>query len=227
MKHWFKSFTARLALTYIALFSLSVMILFAFIYGFSIRYVDNRINTSIETQFNRLYYTYRNDGTREVQRVIRNLIKSDEEGNEIYILTNRHKDRVAGNMEAWPQYAVDLEPYRQRGKWIEFQIEGTRNHPHPIRVRAISYPLSKWRSLLVGESLLDKLKAQQLIGQAFWASLAVTIVIAFIGAMLMTRSIGSRINVINRSAQTIMEGDISARIPRSGVGDQFDVWIGK
>lgn len=219
----FRSFTVRLALIYIALFSLSVILLFGFIYGFATRYVDNQIDAAIEAQFNRLYYTYQNDGSRELEDVISELVKSDEEGTEIYLLTNREGERLAGNLEAWPKYGVALDRPKERGRWMSFIIEGTRNYPQPIRVRAITYKLSKWRNLLVGESLLDKRKVQQIIIQTFWASLVVTIFMAIIGAMLMAKIIGHRLNVINRSARTIMEGDITARIPRSGARDQFDV----
>ena len=219
----FKSFTVRLALIYIGLFSLSVILLFAFIYGFATRYVDNQINMGIESQFERIHSAYKRGGTRAAQRQINDLVRSDEEGTEIYILTNSDGERIVGNLEAWPQYDTQIEPYQDKGTWLRFTIEGTRNYPFPVAVRAISYPLSKWRHLLVGESLLDKRKLQQIIIQTFWASLLVTIAIACIGAMLMAKSIGHRINIINRSAKDIMDGQMSARIPRSGVGDQFDV----
>ena len=220
---FFKSLTVRLALVYIGLFSLSVILLFVFIYGFSSRYVDNQIDTAIESHFTRLHDAYRRGGTVEMERIIDRLVASDEEGTEIYMVVNRDGRRVSGNLEAWPKHDTEIGIYGKRGKRISFSVEGTRNHPFPIDVRAITYRLSKWRMLLVGESLLDKRKIQQTITQTFWASLLVTIAMACIGAWLMARTIGRRINVINHSVSNIMEGDMSARIPRSGGRDAFDV----
>ncbi len=42
---------------------------------------------------------------------------------------------------------------------------------------------------------------------------------AFIGAIIMTRSVMQRLSVINRSAHTIMHGDLSARVPYTSGGE--------
>jgi len=83
-------------------------------------------------------------------------------------------------------------------------------------------PISKWRWLIIGQSLQDNKKVEQTIIQTFWASLLLTLVMAFIGALIMTRSVMYRLSVINRSAQSIMRGNISTRIPFTRGGDEFD-----
>src|SRR5690606_17204772 len=60
------------------------------------------------------------------------------------------------------------------------------------------------------------------IVQTFWASMLLTFIMAFFGAMVMTKSVMQRINVINRSAATIMDGHLSVRIPFTKGGDEFD-----
>ena len=105
---------------------------------------------------------------------------------------------------------------------MRFHIESTHSSPKGIEVRAVMVPLSKWRMLLVGRSLQNNERIEQTIVQTFWASLFVTLFMAFIGATIMTRSVMRRINVINRSAVTIMHGNLSARIPFNRRGDEID-----
>jgi signal transduction histidine kinase len=217
-----QSFTFRLALVYVGLFSLSVILLFFFIYSFATRYVEQQTIETIENRFARIHEEYKNNGSEGAEQLIANLIKSDEEGSEIYILLNKDGERIAGNLEAWPKYGVTEEKYGTKGEWIHFAIEGTRNYPQSIGVKALTYPLSKWRQLLVGQSLLAQQKMKQIILQTFWASLLVTVAMAFIGALVITRSVGKRVHVINRSAYSIMHGNLSARIPRTYVNDAFD-----
>ncbi len=216
------TFTFRLALIYVALFSFSVVLLFGFTYSSARRYMESQIAESIRVQYQHLLNEYRENGSAGVEQRIAGLIASDTEGSEIYLLINRESERLAGNLEAWPQYAVKEGSIDKGGEWVRFSIEGTRSNPAPIEVKAITIPLSKWRSLLVGQSLQDQKKIEQTIIQTFWASLIVTILMAFGGAVVITRSVIRRINIINRSAHTIMHGNLGARIPYTRGGDEFD-----
>ena len=58
--------------------------------------------------------------------------------------------------------------------------------------------------------------------QTFWGSLLVTIVMALFGAVVMTGSVMQRLGVINRSAGSIMHGELDTRIPFTKGGDEFD-----
>lgn len=216
------TFTFRLALVYVGLFSLSVIILFGFIYTFATNYIETRISDAIRMRYEMLADEYRQKGSSGLEQRIRELIASDDEGSEIYLLINNKNERLAGNMAQWPQFATGEGMFDREGNWIHFSIEGTRNYPGSIAVRAIAVPLSKWRSLLVGQSLQDMRKVEQTIVQAFWASLTLTLVMAFLGAVIMTRSVMRRINIINRTSHAIMHGDLSRRIPFTRGGDEFD-----
>ncbi len=217
-----KTFTFRLALVYVGLFSLSVIVLFTFVYAFATSYLQTQTSDSIRTRYNYLLNDYRENGSAGIASRISELIAQDDEGTEIYLLVNREYEKMAGNLNVWPHAAEKEGPFEKDGQWIRFHIEGTRSTPKGIEVRAIVIPLSKWRWLLVGENTQSSEKIEQIIIQTFWASLLLTLVMAFIGAIVMTRSVMGRINVINRSAGTIMHGNISTRIPYTRGGDEFD-----
>lgn len=218
----FHTFTFRFALVYVALFAFSVIVLFGFIYGFATKYIESQISDAIRVRLSILMDEYRDNGSAGVETRIKELIASDDEGTEIYLLINQKDERLAGNLGEWPQFATKEGKFEKEGEWIRFSIEGTRNHPGSIAVKAVTVPISKWRSLLVGQSMQSKLKVEQTILQAFWASLAVTLAMAFLGALVMTRSVMNRLSIINRSAETIMDGSLSTRIPFTLGGDEFD-----
>jgi len=217
-----KTFTFRLALIYVGLFSLSVIVLFAFIYTFEMTHLQERIGDSIRLQYTYLHDEYRQSGSSGVEARIKELISDDSDGSEIYMLVNQKFEKLAGNLNEWPVSAVKEGTFEKEGSWVRFRIEGTRADPSTIGVKALMIPLSKWRYLLVGQSLKSTDRIEQTIVQTFWASLLLTLFMAFIGAIIMTRSVMRRINVINRSAYTIMHGNLSVRIPYTSGGDEFD-----
>jgi signal transduction histidine kinase len=227
-----KTFTFRLALVYVGLFSLSVVLLFAFIYTFEMNYLEAQVSDSIRMQYNYLVEEYKQTGSSGIEERMRELIANDEDGNEIYLLTNQKYEKLAGNLNEWPIGAPKEGPFEKEGYWVRFHIEDTHMLPGEsakadkdgkgIEVRAIMIPLSKWRFMLVGQSLQSNQRIEQTIVQTFWASLILTVIMAFIGALVMTRSVMRRINVINRSAYTIMHGNLSVRIPFNRGGDEFD-----
>ena len=217
-----KTFTFRLGLVYVGLFGLSVILLFAFIYTFAMNYVEAQVRDAIRLQYNYLADEYRQSGTSGVEMRIRELIANDDDASEIYMLVNQKYEKMGGNLNEWPIDAAKEGPFEKEGRWIRFHIEGGRNHAEGITVRAITIPLSKWRTLLVGQTLQGNHRIEQIIVRTFWASLLLTLAMAFIGAIVMTRSVMQRINVINRSAGTIMHGNLSVRIPFTQGGDEFD-----
>ncbi len=218
----FHTFTFRLALMYVAVFSLSVILLFGFIYTFATNYTQDQVNEAIKMQYSYLLNAYHDDGSAGVESRIKQLIAEDDEGKEIYLLVNKDFEKVGGNLNTWPVHAHVQGKFNKNGEWIIFHIESVRNQPNTIKVKALVVPLSKWRYLLVGVSTQELERIEQIIVRTFFASLIVSLLMAFAGALVMTRSVMRRINIINRSAYTIMHGNLSTRIPYTTGGDEFD-----
>lgn len=217
-----KTFTFRLALVYVGLFSLSIIMLFAFIYSFAQNYTVQQVENAIKTQYSYLLNAYRDIGSIGVEERIGQLIVEDDEGKEIYLLVNKEFEKLAGNLNVWPSAARPVDDDDKEGKWVTFYIESARNVSEGLKVKAFIIPLSKWRYLMVGRTTQDLVRIEQIIIQTFWASMIMMSIMAFIGAIIMTRSVMKRINVINRASSRIMSGDLSTRIPHNEGGDEFD-----
>jgi signal transduction histidine kinase len=217
-----KTFTFRLALVYVGLFSLSVIVLFAFIYGFAMNYVEGQIRDSIRTQYAYLLDEYQATGSSGAVARIKEMIASDDDGTGIYVLVNQKGEKLSGNLVALPIDTTQEGVFEKDGTWIKFHISDARGSAEGIEVSAIVKPLSKWRTVLIGQTMQAKTQLERTIVQAFWASLVLTVIMAFFGAVVMTQSVMRRINIINRSAGTIMSGHLSVRIPYAAGGDEFD-----
>lgn len=216
-----KTFTFRLALIYVGVFGLSVIVLFTFIYTFAMNYLEDQVSEAVRKQYASIYSIYKEGGTNAAEDRIKELIDNDDDGTGIYMLANREYGKIAGNLNEWPTATTQDGKFEENGTWVKFYIESTQGGSG-IEVRAVMVQLSKWRSLLVGRTFQNNQRIEQTIVQTFWASLLLTCGMAFIGAIIMTRSVMGRINIINRSAGTIMHGNLSARIPFTVGGDEFD-----
>lgn len=216
------TFTFRLGLVYVGLLCVSAVILFAFIYTFATNYLEQQMRESIKIQYSYLLSEYHDSGSYGVEARIRELIATDPDASEVYLLVDKDSKPIAGNLNEWPQSAEPLDTFEKNGHWVRFRIENQRAPEKDVTVVALTIPLSKWRSLLIGQSLRESEWIENTILQTFYASLLVIIVVALIGALIMTRSVILRINTINRSALTIMQGNFSARIPFRIGGDEFD-----
>lgn len=217
-----KTFTFRLALIYVGLFSVSAIVLFTFIYTFAMTYLEEQTSESIRKQYVYLQNAYKEGGSSAIEERLEELINHDEDGSDVYMLVNRDYEKLIGNLNEWPVNTTNVGQFNNKGSWVRFYIESTIDRPNGTEVRALTIPLSKWRFLMVGQTFHNNQQIEQTIVQTFWASLFLTISMAFMGAIIMTRSVMQRINIINRSAETIMHGNLSVRIPFTKGGDEFD-----
>jgi signal transduction histidine kinase len=76
--------------------------------------------------------------------------------------------------------------------------------------------------LLVGESRYRAVTARQAIFQALVWGIAITVLLAAAGGVALGSGFLRRIEEINRTTRSIMDGDLGKRVPASGAGDEMD-----
>ncbi len=207
----------RLALIYMGLFGLSVLLLLWFIYWSTAAYMVKQTDAAIDTEISGLAERYRIHGLAGLTELIRYRLSRRPAGSTIYLLTDRTHKPLLGNLNRWPV------TYARSNGWLEFDLtDATLDKERLHKARARVFSLSGDYQLLVGRDLFDLEETQQLVIRTLLSGLFITLLLAIIGGIMMSRSSMRRIESINRTSRRIIEGDLSQRIPVHHNGDEFD-----
>ena len=207
-----RSSSLRLALLYMSLFGASVLILLGFLYWATAGYMTGQAETTLETEIRGLSEQYSTRGLAGLTRAISHRSKDPSTSPEVYLLTDSRFIPLVGNLNQWPTSASDRSP------WLRFKLPDKDAHP----ILARQFELRGGFHLLVGRDLHELGQIQGLILKALGSGLAVTILLAIAGAVIMSRGVLRRIEIINQASHAMVNGDLSRRIPTQGTGDDFD-----
>ena len=216
----FHSYTARLALWYALLFSASTLLLFYFFYLFTASHMIQQAEKTIQAEIRGLAERYDRNGLRGLVATITNRVgrqQAQASGNAVYLLTTRAFRPLAGNLDRWP--AAD----ESADGWIEFDLVADRESGETHLARAKVFQLQRGRyRLLVGLDIHQLTEAKRRIVQALGWGLAIMLLLAFPGGLILGRRSARKIERINQTARSIISGDLSRRVPLSARQDDFD-----
>ncbi len=216
-KH-FHSYTFRLALLYALTFSASTLILFYFFYLFTASYMSQQMDNTIEAEIQGLAEHYDRAGLEGLTRLIAQRVsRAQGTGNSLYLLVNYTLAPVVGNLDRWPRDALVVDD-----KWLEFtlEVDETTNETHLARARFFRLPGQY--GLLVGRDIHQQTQAKRRIIQALTWGLAIMVLLAFAGGLVLSRHTVRTIERINQTARSIMSGNLSRRVAISNRNDDFD-----
>jgi len=213
----FQSSTFRLALLYMAIFSISVLLLLVFIYWSTAGYMLRQTEETIEAEITGLAERYNLTGLPGLKDVISERLGRQNNDTSLYLLADSLSRPILGNVKEWPK-----EKPSDTG-WLTFRVpskqaDGGEKH----QALARTFLLRGNVQLLVGRDIHDLEETQALIREALFWGLAITFVLALAGGTMMSRAMMHRIEAINTTCQQIMGGELSRRIPRTGGEDDFD-----
>jgi signal transduction histidine kinase len=213
----FRTSSFRLTALYAALFSTSVLVLFAVIYFATAHYMTQQLDRAIRAEIEVLQDEAHLGGVRRVATIIEKRQAETPRSGTVYLLRDAKGRQVAGNMSL----------RRPLVGWFELRgrsraAEGEEAH----RIRARGVKLADGGYLVVGQDAQQFDDMEGLIIRAFSWSLAASLILAILGGMLMSASVLRRIGSIARTSQAIIQGDLSQRLQDRGVGDEFDQLAG-
>jgi signal transduction histidine kinase len=209
----------RLALLYAAVFSLSVILLFAFVYWTASVLVDRQRQQTIIADINDLKDEFGTLGLPGLIDSVADRSKPDRVGSGVYILADPRFKKITGNLSGWPRSPTVT------GRWLTFPVEarpfGEAQGQHSS-AEALEITLPGDYHLLVGQNTAPQRRMQRAIIEALVWSLAAMVCLGLAGGLLLSRNMIRRIELINRSAERIMRGEVKHRIPVSEANDEFD-----
>jgi len=212
--------TFRLALVYMVLFAGSVLILLGFIYWSTVSYMAEQTDATIRAEITGLAEQYRERGLNGLEKTIAERVERDPDGSSVYLFATPSLQPLAGNLSPWPNAKPAADG------WLDFEFQDTRAGGRMFQARARVFVLQDGLHLLVGRDTRELKATQELITRALLWGVAMTLALALLGGVVMSRGMLRRIELINQTSRNIMTGDLSQRIPIRGSGDELDQLAG-
>ena len=209
--------TFRLSLLYVVLFGASVLLLLAFIYWTTVRVIDSQTSDTIEAEVRGLAEQYRARGIRQLVAVIGERSGPYGDPDSVYLLADPGLRKLAGNLSAWPREAAGAE-----AGWVEIAATRTSGEDAHGTIRARTFVLPGGFRLLVGRDPRGRADFEDLILESLGGALGITLVLGLLGGLVMSRRMLRRVDAVRETGQRIVRGDLSRRMPVTGVGDEFD-----
>ena len=205
----------KLTLVYLGIFVLFAASLLGYFALNTRRLITDQITATVNGEVNGLSEQYGQGGLRRLVTVVD--LPSRRPGSSLYLVTTPSGEGLAGNVGSLEPGVLD------RPGWLETnyrRLESPEGANHRAMVRVVQ--LAGGFHLLVGRDLDERERLFGIIVNAGQWSLALVIVLGLLGGFFVSRRVLSRIDAMTGTAQTIMAGDLSGRLPVAGTGDELD-----
>jgi signal transduction histidine kinase len=200
----------RLTVLYAGLSGCSALILLGVIYWAAGVYMASSLDAAIDSDIAELAASLQAGGNEALTAQVKERVRQTPNGPMYYLLQDLKGKVTAGNIPP------------THGGQGSFDLKVPRANSTSVAVHAHGITLPNSEYLIVGVDALPRREMHKLIVRVFGWSLAISLFLAFLGGVLMSRNLLRRIETISRAARDIMAGDYSRRIPACGIGDEFD-----
>ena len=212
-----RSASVRIALSYAVVFIVSTLLLVSYLWWRTTNYLEQETDAVIIADTRAIGDRLRDFGLPGALAAINDRLKLAADEHAIYLLTDPLLTPVGGNLSAWPAQ-VGRDP-----GWYEVKVV-QNGRLHATRILNVDLPADF--HLLVGRDIQDRAAMRDVILNGLaWAAVA-ALVLAVAGGMLVRRAVFRRVEIINRTAAAIVQGDLGRRVPSSRSADEFDQLTG-
>ncbi len=211
----------RLAGLYFAVFALSVLGVLFFVYWTTVDFVERQTEATLDAEISGLAEQYAQRGLSGLVQIVAARSAGDRGDGMLYLVTTQDGRPLAGNISGWPSG----EPAPSGSLSFQFELsDNGRTQTHPARGKLFEIP-DGYR-LLVGRDIGDAAAYRERIKLTLLWSGLVALGIGLAGGTLMSRNMLRRVEQVNRTAERVIAGNLSDRVPRRGTNDEFDQLAG-
>jgi len=198
-----------LAALYAALFSGSALVLGAVVYWTVQASLERQMADRIDAEIDLLQQEYRSEGLQELVKEVNERTAYFPALN--YLVLDANDNRLTGNLPKMPENLG----------WADIATEGNGQAVEKqFRVKTIV--LGHGIRLAVGDDLEPFTQIQKAFLQALGSVLLVSLLLTLSGGLLLSRGFLSRVDAITQTAEAIIAGKLSSRVPIRGTNDHFD-----
>jgi signal transduction histidine kinase len=202
----------RLAALYVAVFAVSALVLGAAVFFAARSALEQQMTARIETEAAFLREEFRSGG---LERLLATVQTRGRGASALdYLLQDAAGRHLAGEM---PMTAA-LRP-----GWTVIKVpEASEDGGRPERVRALVSDLGGGLLMAVGDDLGRITEVEEAVATAFLGTMGLAALLGIGGGALLSRAFLARVDAISRTAEAIIAGDLSQRIPLKGTNDDLD-----
>ena len=203
----------RLAALYVAVFAASAAVLGFAVFLAARSALEAQMGARIETEVTLLSDEFRAGGRGRLLAVLE--VRDRGRSALDYLLQDRDGTHLAGEMLA-------LGPSPRPG-WMTVDVpEASDDGNRPERVRALVVDLGDGLVLAVGDDLRRVAEVEEAVATAFLWTVGLVALLGIGGGAWLSRAFLARVDVIVRTAQAIIAGDLGHRVPLRGTDDDLD-----
>ena len=207
----------RLAGLYFAVFVLSVLGVLFFVYWTTADFVERQTETTLDAEIGGLAEQYAQRGLSGLVQIVAARSAGDRGDGMLYLVATADGRPLAGNISGWP-----AEASANAGS-LSFRIEvpgkgGEESHP----ARAKLFVIPDGYRLLVGRDINDAAAFRDRVKTTLIWSGLLALALGLVGGTVMSRNMLRRVEEVNRTAERVIAGNLSDRVPRLGTADEFD-----
>lgn len=205
----------KLMAAYLLVFTLFAASLLGYFFWNAQRLLGSQISNSINSEINGLSDEYGQGGVMLLASTIE--ARTRRPGSLLYLLTTPQGEALAGNVTELPDGVLDKPglsniPYRRD--------DGGKAGPRTALVRV--FALQDGYKLLVGVDLDEQSRVRAIMFNAALWSVGLIMLLGVAGGWFVARRVLHRLDDINATSRSIIDGDLARRLKVAGTDDEFD-----
>jgi signal transduction histidine kinase len=205
----------KLSLFYLVVFGSFAGILLGYFAWNTSRLITEQITETIDAEINGLSEAYSQGGIRRLVLIID--ARSRRPGSSLYLVTTPAGEGLAGNVGSLQPGILDRPGLTET---TYRRLDDADEAEHNALVRVVR--LSGGFRLLVGRDLEERERLSDIMFAAGRWSAAIVIVLGLLGGFFVARRVLKRVDAMTGTTRTIMQGDLTGRLPIAGSGDELD-----
>lgn len=177
-----------------------------------------QMQTEIRTQLNAMVEEAKTDGIVSIVQDINEHVAQPSGPTGFYFLSDPTGKKLAGNLNN-----VDpVDGWRETGVGDPTLLQSSLTADDDHQIWAQGVHLADGSFLLVGQDAFRLLTAQEAIINSFAWSAGLAILLATLAGLAVSRGFLRRIDDINQTSLSIIDGRLKERIPVRGTSDEID-----
>jgi signal transduction histidine kinase len=205
----------RLTLVYLSLFALFAASLLGYFAWNTRRLINEQIATTVNAETGELLESFGRRGLRGLVFNIEN--RALRPGANLYLATTPAGQAIAGNVGSLAPGVMGALGWSETA-YRRLDEQDSADHRALVRVTELPGGFR----LLIGRDLEERHRLFAIVAKAAQWSLLIVVVLGLGGGVFVSRRVLRRIDAMTGTAQRIMAGDLSGRLPVGRSGDELD-----